>query len=120
MYTNITTTVTTHFISVIGESIWNTCDPKRNMRTRFTGWSNIPLSERGKQQARAAGRILHQFKLHNFDAIFTSVLDRSTVTYDLIAEELFSKKESDSMSNFFKVFKLLTNITEINNMFAPT
>ena len=31
-----------------GESIWNTTDNKRNMRTRFTGWANIPLSERGR------------------------------------------------------------------------
>ena len=35
-----------------GESVWN----KEN---RFTGWTDVPLSEKGIQEARAAGRLLH-------------------------------------------------------------
>ena len=69
---------------------------------RFTGWSNIPLSARGAEQAKAAGRCLHQFKLHTFDAVYTSLLDRSTKTYDLIADELLAQKDHDTPDNAFK------------------
>lgn len=54
------------------------------------------------EQAKAAGRCLHQFKLHTFDAVYTSLLDRSTRTYDLIADELLRQKEHDSQDNSFK------------------
>lgn len=71
-----------------GESIWNSTDATRGMETRFTGWCNIPLSERGIEQARAAGRCLMQFNLHKFDAAFMSVLERTTMTYDLMVSEM--------------------------------
>mmetsp|Transcript_8052 Transcript_8052/g.8076 ORF Transcript_8052/g.8076 Transcript_8052/m.8076 type:complete len:381 (-) Transcript_8052:198-1340(-) len=85
-----------------GESIWNTCDSSRNMRTRFTGWCNIALSDRGGDQAKAAGRCLHQFKLHTFDAVYTSILERSTKTYDFIADELLKIGINDEPGNNFK------------------
>ena len=34
-----------------GESVWN----KEN---RFTGWTDVELSDRGRQEAREAGRLL--------------------------------------------------------------
>ena len=36
-----------------GESVWN----KEN---RFTGWTDVPLSEKGIQEARDAGRLLRE------------------------------------------------------------
>ena len=87
-----------------GESIWNSCDPARGMTTRFTGWCNIPLSDRGKEQAKAAARALVQFNLHTFDSVYMSVLERTTMTYDLIREEIFKmqKKYADGPAKFFK------------------
>ena len=62
-----------------GESTWN----KEN---KFTGWTDVPLSEKGVQEAKEAGkRILKEgFK---FDVCFTSVLKRSIQTFNYIAEE---------------------------------
>jgi 2,3-bisphosphoglycerate-dependent phosphoglycerate mutase len=34
-----------------GESIWN-------QENRFTGWTDVPLTEKGVQEAREAGRLL--------------------------------------------------------------
>lgn len=63
-----------------GESIWN----KENI---FTGWIDVPLSERGIRQAKLAGQILKE-KGFTFDLGFTSVLKRAYDTLDLILEEM--------------------------------
>lgn len=63
-----------------GESVWN----KEN---RFTGWSDVDLSEEGYLQAKKAGAILKK-NGYNFDAAFTSVLKRSIKTLHIILEEL--------------------------------
>ena len=70
-----------------GESLWNITDKSENRMTRFTGWANIPMSETGKKQAAAAGRCLNKLGV-TFDAIYTSVLDRSIDTYEGIAKEM--------------------------------
>lgn len=49
-----------------GESIWN----KEN---RFTGWTDVTLTPKGVEEARNAGKILHQ-NGYVFDLVFTSVL----------------------------------------------
>lgn len=49
--------------------------------TRFTGWADVPLTERGHSQAAAAGRCLKYFGLKP-NAVFTSLLKRSKTTYD--------------------------------------
>ena len=49
-----------------GESTWN----KEN---RFTGWTDVDLSEKGVEEARAAGRLLER-EGFEFDFTFTSVL----------------------------------------------
>ncbi|MFQ5651851.1 MAG: 2,3-diphosphoglycerate-dependent phosphoglycerate mutase [bacterium] len=63
-----------------GESDWN----KQN---RFTGWTDVDLSERGVQEARQAGLLL---KEHGFvfDVAFTSVLKRAIRTLWLTLEEM--------------------------------
>lgn len=57
-----------------GESLWN----KLNL---FTGWVDIPLSEKGIQEALKAGELLKDYK---FDVIFTSELVRAIQTAMLI------------------------------------
>jgi 2,3-bisphosphoglycerate-dependent phosphoglycerate mutase len=55
-----------------GESTWN----KEN---RFTGWTDVDLSEKGREEAREAGRLMAAEKFE-FDAAFTSVLKRAVHT----------------------------------------
>jgi len=52
-----------------GESVWN----KEN---RFTGWTDVDLSEKGLQEAGQAGQVLKE-QGFTFDIAFTSVLKRA-------------------------------------------
>ena len=63
-----------------GESEWN-------RENRFTGWTDVDLSERGVAEARAAGRLLKAGGL-SFDVAFTSVLRRAIRTLWLVLEEM--------------------------------
>ena len=63
-----------------GESLWN----KEN---RFTGWTDVGLSENGMKEAQFAGQLLKQNNF-GFDVAFTSVLSRAIITYNTIAAEL--------------------------------
>lgn len=63
-----------------GESVWN----KEN---RFTGWTDVPLSEQGIQEAKKAGKLLKN-EGYNFDIAFTSVLTRAMKTLYIILEEM--------------------------------
>lgn len=63
-----------------GESTWN----KEN---RFTGWSDVPLSENGIEEARQAGRLLRD-EGFVFDIAFTSVLKRAIKTLWTVLEEM--------------------------------
>ncbi|MHB8624703.1 MAG: 2,3-diphosphoglycerate-dependent phosphoglycerate mutase [Aggregatilineales bacterium] len=63
-----------------GESAWN----KEN---RFTGWTDVDLSENGVAEAQRAGRLLRE-KSYTFDVAFTSVLKRAIRTLHLIQNEL--------------------------------
>ncbi len=63
-----------------GESVWN----KEN---RFTGWTDVDLTEEGFNQAKHAGQLLKQFG-YGFDVAFTSVLKRAIKTLDIALEEV--------------------------------
>jgi 2,3-bisphosphoglycerate-dependent phosphoglycerate mutase len=63
-----------------GESIWN----KEN---RFTGWTDIDLSEQGRQEAVSAGRSIKAAGL-SFDVAYTSVLKRAIRTCWMTLDEL--------------------------------
>ncbi len=63
-----------------GESVWN----KEN---KFTGWTDVDLSEKGVQEAREAGRVLKE-QGFTFDIAFTSVLKRAIRTLNIVLEEL--------------------------------
>ena len=55
-----------------GESVWN----KENL---FTGWTDVDLSEQGREEAREAGQLLKN-EGYTFDVAFTSVLKRAIRT----------------------------------------
>ena len=63
-----------------GESVWN----KENL---FTGWTDIDLSEKGREEARDAGKLLKEGKF-DFDVCFTSYLKRAIHTLNIILEEM--------------------------------
>lgn len=63
-----------------GQSEWN-------LKNLFTGWKDPDLSEKGVEEARAAGRILKE-KGFRFDRAFTSNLIRAQHTLKLILAEL--------------------------------
>ncbi|MBP1733206.1 MAG: hypothetical protein H6Q55_3635, partial [Deltaproteobacteria bacterium] len=63
-----------------GESTWN----KEN---RFTGWTDVDLSEKGREEAVEAGRLLLR-EGFVFDVAFTSVLRRAIKTLWLALEEM--------------------------------
>ncbi|WHZ17486.1 MAG: Phosphoglycerate mutase [Nitrospira sp.] len=59
-----------------GESQWN-------LENRFTGWVDVPLSPKGVEEAKAAGKKLAGF---TFDRAFSSVLARANDTLRIILE----------------------------------
>lgn len=63
-----------------GESEWN----KENI---FTGWTDVALSELGKEQAKESGEVLKEGG-YNFDLAFTSYLKRAEDTLQIILKEL--------------------------------
>ncbi|MBF0122279.1 MAG: 2,3-diphosphoglycerate-dependent phosphoglycerate mutase [Candidatus Omnitrophica bacterium] len=63
-----------------GESTWN----KEN---RFTGWTDVDLSEKGIQEAREGGKLL-KAEGFTFDIAYTSVLKRAIRTLWLVQEEM--------------------------------
>lgn len=63
-----------------GQSQWN-------LENRFTGWIDVPLTDRGRQEAERAGRALKRAGVH-FDRAYTSVLSRAQDTLTIILEVL--------------------------------
>jgi 2,3-bisphosphoglycerate-dependent phosphoglycerate mutase len=63
-----------------GESTWN----KEN---RFTGWTDVDLSEKGRQEAREGGQVLKE-EGYTFDVAYTSVLKRAIRTLWIIQDEM--------------------------------
>ncbi len=63
-----------------GQSAWN-------LENRFTGWWDVDVTEKGAEEARAAGRLLRERGL-DFDLCFTSVQTRAIKTLHLALEEM--------------------------------
>jgi 2,3-bisphosphoglycerate-dependent phosphoglycerate mutase len=63
-----------------GESVWN-------MENRFTGWTDVDLTQRGAEEARRAGEALTEAGFV-FDCAYTSVLKRAIRTLWLALERM--------------------------------
>lgn len=66
-----------------GESTWN-------MENRFTGWTDVELSEKGENEAKVAGEILKKNGFV-FDVAFTSVLKRAIDTMQIALDVMNEK-----------------------------
>src|SRR3989338_11434100 len=65
-----------------GESQWN-------LENRFTGWIDIPLTDKGREEARQAGEKIKGIK---FDKAYTSVLIRAIETLEIILKVIRQEK----------------------------
>ncbi len=63
-----------------GQSTWN-------LENRFTGWTDVDLTDQGRAEARAAGQLLREGG-YEFDLAFTSVLKRAIRTLNIIQAEM--------------------------------
>jgi len=63
-----------------GQSEWN-------LENKFTGWTDVELSENGVREAKEAGLLLKE-KGYTFDVAYSSVLKRANHTLDLVLEGL--------------------------------
>ena len=62
-----------------GQSQWN-------LENKFTGWKNVPLTEKGEMEAKKAGKLIKKNKIH-IDFIFSSVLERANKTAEIAIKE---------------------------------
>ncbi len=58
-----------------GQSQWN-------LENRFTGWKNVPLTEKGETEAKKAGELIKKHNI-NIDRVFSSVLERANRTAEI-------------------------------------
>lgn len=63
-----------------GESVWN----RENL---FTGWTDVDLSETGREEARQGGTLLKEAGFH-FDVCYTSYLRRAIHTANCVLEQM--------------------------------
>jgi 2,3-bisphosphoglycerate-dependent phosphoglycerate mutase len=63
-----------------GQSTWN-------LENRFTGWTDVDLTDLGIEEAHAAGKLLREGG-YDFDIAYTSVLKRAIKTLGIIQEEM--------------------------------
>ena len=63
-----------------GQSTWN-------LENRFTGWTDVDLTDLGRAEAREAGSLLREGG-HDFDIAYTSVLKRAIKTLWIVQEEM--------------------------------
>ncbi len=63
-----------------GESVWN-------LENKFTGWTDVELSDNGKKEAMEAGEKLKEAGI-KFDICYSSVLKRANHTLDIIKDVL--------------------------------
>jgi len=62
-----------------GQSQWN-------LENRFTGWKNVPLTEKGEIEAKKAGELIKKHKIH-IDKVFSSVLKRANMTAEIAIKQ---------------------------------
>ena len=62
-----------------GQSQWN-------LENRFTGWKNVPLTQKGELEAKKAGELIKKHKIH-IDSVFSSILERANKTAEISIKE---------------------------------
>ena len=62
-----------------GQSQWN-------LENKFTGWKNVPLTEKGELEAKNAGELIKKNKIH-IDYVFSSVLKRANKTAEIALKQ---------------------------------
>ena len=65
-----------------GESQWN-------LENRFTGWIDVPLTDKGREEAKRAGEKIKSIK---FDKAYTSVLKRAVETLEIMLKVIKQEK----------------------------
>jgi len=63
-----------------GQSTWN-------LENRFTGWTDVGLTDQGRSEAISAGKLLKSSG-YDFDVAYTSVLRRAIVTLWIVLQEM--------------------------------
>ena len=63
-----------------GQSTWN-------LENRFTGWTDVGLTDQGREEAVSAGKVLHEGE-YIFDIAYTSVLRRAIQTLWIVLQEM--------------------------------
>ena len=63
-----------------GQSVWN-------LENKFTGWTDVGLSDKGIEEAKEAGRKLKENNF-KFDVAYTSVLKRANDTLEYVKKQL--------------------------------
>ena len=63
-----------------GESQWN-------LENRFTGWTNVDLTQKGEEEAKKAGKLLNEEAIE-FDVVHTSLLKRANRTMEICIDEM--------------------------------
>ena len=58
-----------------GQSQWN-------LENRFTGWKNVPLTEKGEAEAKKAGELIRKHNI-SINKVFSSVLERANRTAEI-------------------------------------
>ena len=74
-----------------GQSQWN-------LENRFTGWKNVPLTEKGEIEAKKAGELIKKHKIY-IDKVFSSVLERANMTAEIAIKqaELINLLKNDKL-----------------------
>lgn len=68
-----------------------------NVEKRIQGWCDSPLTERGREQARAAGRYLRERGV-TFDHLYCSTSERASDTLELVLEGMGAQRPEDALS----------------------
>ena len=63
-----------------GQSQWN-------LENRFTGWKDVPLTAKGMEEAKNAGKLMKKNNVY-IDIIFSSILQRAKKTAELAIKEM--------------------------------
>ena len=74
-----------------GQSQWN-------LENKFTGWKDVPLTEKGEFEAKKAGELIKKHKIH-INNVFSSILERANKTAEIALKEsgLLNLWENDKL-----------------------